>query len=173
MISLRIAGIRTDIHFTFLLFNAALFLMRGNHTILCFYGACILHELGHILAAAAVGIAVQRVSLTGTGIVMTAEKNVAIPAKYSLFVLLSGPAVNLFCAGIIRLIGGNPTFAAINSALCVYNLLPFSFLDGGAVLELFISGRPYEYALRRCLGVLRAATVVIFLLIIFESVRNS
>ena len=151
MITLRISGIRTDIHFTFLLFNAVIFLMRGNQAILCFYGGCILHELGHILAAAFAGISVQRVSLTGMGIVMTAEKNASV--------LLSGPAVNLICAGIIFLSGGNFSFAAINLALCVYNLLPFSSLDGGAALEILVSGRTHEYALRRGIAVLKFAAV--------------
>lgn len=159
MITLRISGVRTDIHFTFLLFNAVIFLMRGNQAILCFYGGCILHELGHILAAAFAGISVQRVSLTGMGIVMTAEKNSSVPTKYSLFVLLSGPAVNLICAGIIFLSGGNFSFAAINLALCVYNLLPFSSLDGGAALEILVSGRTHEYALRRGIAFLKFVAV--------------
>lgn len=133
--------------------------MRENQAILCFYGGCILHELGHILAAASAGISVQRVSLTGTGIIMTAEKNASVPTKYSLLVLLSGPAVNLFCAGIIYLAGGSNSFAAVNLALCVYNLLPFSFLDGGAALEILVSGRTHEYALRRGIAVLKFAAV--------------
>ena len=140
--------------------------MRENQTILCFYGGCILHELGHILAAAFAGISVQRVSLTGTGIIMTAEKNSSVPTKYSLFVLLSGPAVNVFCAGIIFLAGGSSSFAAINLALCVYNLLPFSSLDGGAALELIVSGRTHEYALRRGIAVLKFAVAGAVLILI-------
>ena len=161
MISLRISGVCIDIHFSFLLFNAVLFLMRGNQTILCFYGGCILHELGHILAAAVVGISVQKVSLKGTGIIMSAEKNSSVPAKNSLFVLLSGPLVNLVCAVIIHLTHGSSDFAAVNLALCVYNLLPFSFLDGGAALESLVTGICHEYTLRRFILLFRFITIAV------------
>ena len=171
MISLRISGVRTDIHFTFLLFNAMLFLLRENQTILCFYGGCILHELGHIFAAAAAGISVQKVSLTGTGIIMTAEKNSSVPMKYSLMVLLSGPAVNLFCAGIINLVGGSDSFAAVNFALCVYNLLPFSLLDGGTLLETLVAGRTHEYVLRRGIAVLKFAAVGAMIILLLYELR--
>lgn len=140
-----------------------LFLLRENQTILCFYGGCILHELGHILVAGYTGISVQRVSLTGTGIIMTADKNIAVPTKYSFFVLMAGPAVNLFCAVIFFLAGKNPYFSAVNLALCVYNLLPFSFLDGGAVLEILVTGRTNEYVLRRCISLLKFIAVVIII----------
>lgn len=161
LITMRISGVRIDIHFSFLLFNAVLFLLRESQTILCFYGGCILHELGHILAAASAGISVQSVSMTGTGIIMTADKNIAVPAKYSLFVLAAGPLVNLFCAGISFLAGKNPSFTAVNLALCVYNLLPFSFLDGGSALEILVTGNSNEYALRRFIALFRFIVVII------------
>lgn len=161
MISFTIKGIRTELRFSFLLFNSLIFLIKDQQTILCFYGGCIIHELGHILAAAIAGIKTEEIILSGTGITINAEKNAVLPLNRGLFLLLSGPAVNIFFAGITALSGGSMLFVTINLYLCIYNLLPFPCLDGGAALELLINGYPHEYGIRILLAIIRYTLVLI------------
>lgn len=150
------------------MFNALIFLVREHRTILYFYSGCLLHELGHILAAAIAGTAAENIVLSGTGIIITTEKNAAVPIKRSLFLLLSGPAVNLIFAAITKLLGGSRLFMMLNLTLCLYNLLPFPSLDGGAVIEILISGIRCEYGIRILLATVRyvlliAAAAAVFL----------
>lgn len=172
MISLKIRGIRVDIRFSFLLFNALIFLVRERQVILCFYGGCVLHELGHILAAAIAGIRMEKIVLNGTGIIMIAERKAAVPLRYSLFVLLSGPAVNLAFAGITELWSGSRIFVILNLALCLYNLLPFPGLDGGAALELLISGTPCEYSARKLIAAVRYGMLLAAAAAVFRGIRE-
>lgn len=172
MISFRIGGIRVRVSFSFLMFNALIFLVRESKVILCFYGVCILHELGHILAAVIAGTAAKEIILSGTGITITAEKNAVIPVKRSLFVLLSGPAVNLIFAGITESLGGSRLFIMLNLTLCLYNLLPFPNLDGGAVIELLISGIRCEYGVRMLLAAVRYGLPVAAAAAVFLGIRE-
>lgn len=103
---------------------------------------------------------------------MTAEKNAAVPLRYSLFVLLSGPAVNLAFAGIMKLSGGSRLFMILNLVLCLYNLLPFPSLDGGAALELLISGIPCEYGARKLLAAVRYSLLLAAASAVFRGVKE-
>ena len=172
MIRLRIRGIRVDICFSFLLFNALIFLIREKQVILCFYGGCILHELGHILAAAAVGIKTESVVLSGSGIIMETEKSAVCPIKKSLIVLLSGPAVNLAFAGITALWGSSSLFTVLNLVLCMYNLLPFPGLDGGSAIEIIIGGSSWEYAARRVVTAVRYLMLLAALAALLHGIKE-
>ena len=111
--------------FTFLLFNALLFLFRSGGLILGFYSACIIHELGHI-------------SLSFLGIKISADPP---PTRAKeLAVLLSGPAANLITGGICLHLGIFGFFARFSIAEGLFNLLPLSFLDGGAALDVLTRG---------------------------------
>lgn len=124
--------------------------------------------MGHILSAVITETVTEDIVLSGTGIIITAKKNTAVPLKRSLFVLLSGPAVNLAFAGITKFLGGSRLFMTLNLTLGLYNMLPFPNLDGGAAIELLISGICCEYGVRtllyavRC-GLLIAAAAAVFL----------
>ena len=145
MISCRAGGVSLRVHFSFLLFNALFFLFLPERAG-DFYISCILHELGHILTAAALGQRLLSVDMRGTGILMIPEKKAAAPFSHGLAVLLSGPAVNLLLWA-----AASGELAGTSLALGLYNLLPYSQLDGGAVLELLISGTSGERTARRVL----------------------
>lgn len=154
------------------MFNALIFLIRERRTILCFYGGCLLHELGHILAAVIAGTATKDIVLSGTGIIITAEKNAAVPLKRSLFVLLSGPAVNLAFAGITKFLDGSRLFVMLNLTLCLYNMLPFPNLDGGAAIELLISGIRCEYGIRMLLAAVRCGLLITAAAAVFLGIKE-
>lgn len=154
------------------MFNALIFLVREHRTILYFYSGCLLHELGHILAAAIAGTAAENIVLSGTGIIITTEKNAAVPIKRSLFLLLSGPAVNLIFAVITKLLGGSRLFMMLNLTLCLYNLLPFPSLDGGAVIEILISGIRCEYGIRILLATFRYVLLIAAASAVFLGIKE-
>lgn len=124
--------------FTFLLFNALLFLFRSGGLILGFYSACIIHELGHIAAIRLTGGCVREISLSFFGIKISADPP---PTRAKeLAVLLSGPAANLITGGICLHLGIFGFFARFSIAEGLFNLLPLSFLDGGAALDVLTRG---------------------------------
>lgn len=158
---------RIEVCFSFLLFNAMIFLMRRSQVILCFYGGCILHELGHIIAAAFVDMKPETVIFKGSGIVMITKKNCLVPVKKNVFVLLSGPAANLVAGMFFAVYSHNQLCFIINSSLCIYNLLPFPGLDGGAVADVIFSGSPHEYLVSSVIFFIRYAVCFVSIMAVF------
>lgn len=169
MINFKLNGIQFRIHFTFLLFNALIFLSKDSGTISFFYAACILHEAGHILAALISKRKIASVDFMGSGICMKLKKNAASPVKQELFVLLSGPAVNILAYAIFGYMNLHSGFRSINLALAIYNLLPYKQLDGGSAIELFTLGCSGERTAEKILtSVKLGASVFLFLLFLFR-----
>ena len=144
--------IRVRVRFSFLFLNAMLFLLRSSRTAAAFYLACGLHELGHIAAIYLTGGCVRSLDLSAFGVIMTARYT------SSAAVLLSGPLVNLVLAAAMYCFGASDTFTWMQLAAGVFNLLPFSGLDGGSLAELFVTGAPHERELRYVLTALKILT---------------
>lgn len=125
-----------------------------------FYAACALHEMGHILAACSVGVRIKSVVFSGGGIRMLTDRGSAVTNCENVLMLLSGPAVNLFLAAALSIHGAVGDFAMLNLAAGLYNLLPFRQLDGGALVDIFITGTVHE---REWRGVLLAVRIIIVL----------
>lgn len=159
---------KIHIGFSFWLFNAFLFMFCDGHIILSFYSICLIHEFAHIAALHLAGGELYRVELSFWGIRM-----IAAPAKRigkGIFVLLSGPAANLILYVILKAVRSDSRLADMSLAAGIFNLLPFSFLDGGAVLDMFFSGRECERKIRFGLAVLRAAVMIILALFIVSEI---
>ena len=150
---------RIRVRFTFLLLNAVIFIMCSSQYIMAFYTVCAVHEAGHIIAAELLGVRINSAELSGLGIVMHTDKSRIVPIRMSLIVLAAGPAVNIAIFVLMHASGRTGTFAALDLAAAVYNLLPFPWLDGGAMIELLCTGSRHERAYRRWLNVLRAVVI--------------
>jgi Zn-dependent protease/CBS domain-containing protein len=167
----RIAGIRIDVHATFLLLLAWVALadyqraqtaaaaIEGVLLTLAIFASVVLHEYGHALTAARFGVKTRSITLLPIGGVARLERMPDRPRE-ELAIAIAGPAVTL---GIIivlyvalRLVGApivgavtgsgtSGSFAAqvlwVNVVLAVFNLLPAFPMDGGRVLRAALALR--------------------------------
>jgi stage IV sporulation protein FB len=122
----------------------------------------VIHELGHVAAALRYGWTVKEVKLLPFGGVAEVEEAGALPAKEEAMVALAGPAQHVWLAGGAWLLGqagwvsGTWTeeFIRSNLLLCLFNLLPILPLDGGKLLQAWISLHvPFHKTLRWCAGI--------------------
>lgn len=94
--------------------------------------ACAAHELGHIFIIRLLGESIKGIRLTAIG----AELMLARSLGYwqEGLCALAGPGTNLLLALSCCNFQGGLTFAGLNLALAVFNLLPVGRLDGGRAL---------------------------------------
>ncbi len=155
MISFRIKGTAVRIGFSFLVFNALIFLLRESSQVCAFYAACIFHECGHLTALWLTGSSPSYIVFGCTGIRIGVRGNGAVSVLRSLIVLLAGPAANVTVYFITKLTDCGGELALLNLTAAAYNMLPYRSLDGGAAIALFTEGRPFESAAEILLTVLR------------------
>jgi len=156
-----IAGIRLEVHVTFLLMLAAFALFAGGtarDALLAAFDVAVLasfvvlHELGHALMARRFGIATREIVLLPIGGVARLERMPEKPAQ-EILVALAGPAVNLvlLCifGGIMFATGAMPHMnllvvdpastleflVKVNIWMIGFNLIPAFPMDGGRVLR--------------------------------------
>lgn len=168
MISFRYKGTEFRIYFSFLLFNSLLFLTEARGRAAGFYAAAAVHETAHILTAAAFGQRLLAVDFRGTGIVMEPEKNAAAPLRYGAAVLLSGPAANLLLWWLLKIAGTYEGTAEISLMLCLYNILPYRQLDGGALLSLTACGRVHEREIETALLLVKITISAVLFFAVFS-----
>jgi Zn-dependent protease len=88
--------------------------------------AVVLHELGHVVVATALGVRVKRIGISWRGPYIVREQGAPLA---SFFIALAGPGMNLLIA--LTLWSAAPRFGFINLLLGAYNLIPFiPGLDG-------------------------------------------
>lgn len=169
----RIAGIRIEIHVTFLLFVAWLAITQGGGElsrtlvaavlILSIFACVLLHELGHAFAARRYGIATRDITLLPFGGLARLTRMPDKP-QHEIVIALAGPAVNLAIAVVLFVILvvlqqrpeplvfglsllGN--LLAANVFMLLFNLIPAFPMDGGRVLRAGLALRlPYVQATR-------------------------
>lgn len=164
MNGIRIGNTEYSVKFSFLVFNALIFLLRDNAVIMNFYTVCIIHEMGHLFAIWFTGGKVKSVIFSGTGVIITPENN----SRYELFVMLAGAGANLIVFCIMGFIGAGGTFRFLNLATAVYNLLPYRQLDGGAALCILTDGTPNERTINTFFTVIKVIfSAVLFVMTFF------
>lgn len=165
----RVAGVRIQIHWTFLILIAWITIAEVNKGsdlgkvlltvgfILTIFLCVLLHEFGHILMARRFGIDTKKITLLPIGGVASLEKLPEEP-KHELLVALAGPAVNVAIAFLVFLfipnkeiftetnlsnIGSGEAFLAsllsVNIILVIFNLIPAFPMDGGRVLRALLA----------------------------------
>ena len=78
---------------------------------------------------------------------------------------MSGPAVNIILYFLLREKVPDTAYLSLGAGL--YNLLPYSQLDGGAVLEVLILGSGHEYTYRMAVRLLRLALTALSAVMVY------
>lgn len=156
------------VDFSFLVFAALIFLIRDVDVIWGFFSVCMIHEIGHGLAICLSGGRISTVTFYGMGIIMVPCRSGLLPMKKELFILLSGPAVNIILYLLLRGNGEFEAFALLNLCAAVFNLLPYSSLDGGAVLEIFVQNLKYGRTVFVFRVILQAGLSIVLLFLIMK-----
>lgn len=95
--------------------------------------ACLIHELGHIVAMKAMRVGIIGMTFYSGGIKLKSSPSCFRGTAAEIFILAAGPLANLVCAvGAAAM--GFVVFAWVNTALMLFNLLPLSMLDGGRII---------------------------------------
>lgn len=154
---------KISVKYSFLVFNALIFMFRKTSLICGFYAACIIHEAGHIIAIWLTGGKVSKIELSCSGIKMTATPPVSL--KAGIIVQLSGPFANLLVFLLLAVMGKIGYTAMFCLVEGIFNLLPYRFLDGGAVLEMITDGTENEMVYHRLITALQIVitAVIIYL----------
>jgi stage IV sporulation protein FB len=170
---LTLAGIRIEVHVTFLLMVAGLALFQSGSNsplltvgeLLLMFLCVLLHELGHALAARRFGIQTREIILLPIGGVARLERMPEKPSQ-EVVVALAGPGVNVILATALAAtlvaLGVTPEQAVAradtgliefllfaNLAMLVFNLIPAFPMDGGRVLRACLAmAMPFPRATR-------------------------
>lgn len=195
----RVAGIKIQVHWTFLILVAWIVLLhvsRGSNPVqvalgvllvLSVFGCVVLHELGHALTAKRFGIATRDITLLPIGGVARLERMPEEP-RQELLVAVAGPLVNVAIAGLLfaglaaqgavrpagelAVIGGNlaAQLMWINVILVAFNLLPAFPMDGGRILRALLARRlNYVSATRIAAGIGQGMAILFGLVGLFSN----
>jgi len=134
MINFKISGIQITFEFSFFAFMALMNIFYKELAMLLL-GACLVHEAGHIIAVYSFDGRIKAVSFSAMGIKIVSDKSACFSDIKEIIILMFGPLFNfIFFFFSVLIFPLSEEFAYINLALAVFNLLPFSKLDGGNIL---------------------------------------
>ena len=132
---------RVEISSGFLLLLGALFWLDEGVGLLPWgLAACIVHELGHVAVATALGGRMERLSLTAVGAELKIGYDRPLTYSRDSLVALAGPLANLL-AGVLALALRWELAAALTFAVGIFNLLPILPLDGGRIVYGLLANR--------------------------------
>lgn len=140
----KILGVNLKVHYLFLLWLIVAATLGEFRSALILTLSVILHELGHLLAAANFGIEVREVELMPFGGVAKVNRLLGSEPATETAIALAGPANSL-----VLLVVGTVYFAQpwgrelmeSNILLLLVNLLPILPLDGGRILKGYLVRR--------------------------------
>lgn len=164
MLKFSIFGFRVTVTFGFL-FTACILLLTSS----CAAGiyaaaACVIHELGHCFAAILMNVRFIGVKFWAGGISIQPENRI-LSYGAEITELFCGPLFNtLFCA--LFILTGTPNAAAVNASLALFNLFPYSALDGGCIIKLLFEQHEKNGA---AIQKITAVFFSIFILILYLS----
>lgn len=101
--------------------------------------ACVVHELGHVIAGWTVKGRIQSLSLSIVGAELAFEYPVPLSYRREILVAMAGPAANLL-AGLAAYGMQFYVLAVFSFGIGAFNLLPIRPLDGGTVLSDLLAG---------------------------------
>lgn len=137
---MRFKILGTEIYVSFLFAAMLAFILATDRTGLALptFIAVTVHEMGHLFAMWTLECAPRRIKLIPASVQIT----VSFSGRFrnDIIITLCGPALNLllFFSLYINYIMFNSNvslqYALVNLLICLFNLLPFKGLDGGALL---------------------------------------
>lgn len=134
MIKLCIGGVKITAEFSFFVFMAMMFLC-GENSLITDYLICVLiHECAHGIALCAFGGSLGEILFTACGIRLIPARERILSYCKEIFVLSAGPLSNLLLFFMLHSAKTHSSFALVNLGTAVFNLLPYSLLDGGCIL---------------------------------------
>lgn len=138
MIRLHWHGTTICLDFSFFAAAAWIAVKGGERLFLEILFACLLHELGHLTAMVCFHRRVQSVIFCGAGVTIQPAGDYAAYWQDQI-VLLAGPLANLCFGSILLAIRGICEIGMLHLGLGLFNLMPFSHLDGGSILYAALS----------------------------------
>lgn len=163
-------GIRFGLHPLFVLVMLASVATGRFLEIAVLFFIVLIHELGHLIAAAGFGWTIREVKLLPFGGVIEVEEAGTLPTREEAWVAIAGPLQNVWLAGAGWLLGQAglvdslwaEDFVRANLLLLCFNLLPILPLDGGKLLQAWVSMRvPYHRTLILCARVSLAFSFIL------------
>jgi len=155
---IKFAGIGWSIHPLLVIVMIASVLTGYWAELAALFAIVLVHELGHVLAAKSYGWRIRSIKLLPFGGVAESEEAGTVPARQEAVVAAAGPLQNVWMAGAAYLLGvyggWEPEWAnyivQANLMIGLFNLLPILPLDGGKLLQVWLSYvLPYHKALER------------------------
>lgn len=166
---LRFCKDRIRISFGFLLLSAWFAWGCGGEMLAAVLLASAVHELGHFLMLRSFGARIRGLRVEMLGMVMETDMS-HLSYLQELAATVAGPGANLLSAIFLAEQEKGFVLAGANLALCLFNLLPLSPLDGGRAVELCLvwllgpdRGEVLAGRLGRCCGLI-LGTGLLFLM---------
>lgn len=133
--------------------------------------ACMIHESGHLAAVLFTGGDIKKVSFSATGIRVVRSEEIMSSVSEDIIILLSGPAASLIASAIL-LYGKFSYFSSVNLILGLFNLLPFSALDGGSVIDIICDYYLYKSWKLRIMRIIMTAACTVVITVMMTGIRN-
>lgn len=121
----------------FLVLSAWLFYQDRSGVFWLAMLACLLHELGHYAVLRYFRKSVKSIHITVFGAEMILGNTLSYRQEF--LSAAAGPGMNLFLAWMFCRFPDGASFAGLNFALALLNLLPIGTLDGGRMLRCGLS----------------------------------
>lgn len=161
MYQFKIKGMTFGVSFSFLALVGFLTLFGEevrNKLALCL-ACCIVHEIGHLSAMLCLGVPAKGLILYGGGMLIKREKGINSSNISDCIILLAGPLANAMLALLFWILGMYSA-AGYNLFCAVFNLMPFSYFDGGRIADILF---PYS----KLTKLFRALIIIVFACIVF------
>ena len=133
------------IHFLTVIMFVLCFFNKRTEIFLCSYGVMTLHEIAHLISAAAIGLKIDKIVFYPYGVNLKLKNKIVNSIADEIILYLAGPLVNcLFAliAIVLYKIYRQPWqqyLYVANIMLFVLNMLPIYPLDGGIILKKLLS----------------------------------